>query len=63
MTSGSELEECQKCSAHISCIDDAYACELECTFCPDCAEQYGHTCPNCSGELRLRRLASRPPGA
>ncbi|MCW2307049.1 DUF1272 domain-containing protein [Rhodobium gokarnense] len=38
---------------------EARICTFECTFCADCADDLGGTCPNCGGELlaRPRRLA------
>ncbi len=47
-------EECDGCQAHISWVDLAYTCSYNCTWCPECADGFGHVCPNCSGELRRR---------
>ena len=35
------------------------ACSYQCTFCPACAVELAHACPNCGGELvrRPRRSA------
>ncbi|MES2153866.1 MAG: DUF1272 domain-containing protein [bacterium] len=57
-----DAEECQTCQAPLSWVDAAYSCALDCTFCPDCAEQYGHVCPNCSGELTMRARKTQPVG-
>jgi uncharacterized protein len=52
--------ECEKCTKAIQEIEIAYICVHECTFCPDCTEAMGHTCPNCGGELvkRPRKTAA-----
>lgn len=46
--------KCEKCTKAIQEIEIAYICVHECTFCRDCAEDMGHTCPNCGGELVKR---------
>ncbi len=45
---------CERCGAPLEPEGSAMICSFECTFCPGCAEQMDHTCPNCSGVL-LRR--------
>jgi len=45
---------CERCDTPLEHGDDARICSFECTFCPDCAEQMQHTCPNCGGELVAR---------
>jgi len=46
--------ECEKCAETIQETEIAYICVHECTFCQDCTEDMGHTCPNCGGELVQR---------
>ena len=52
-------ETCERC-LHALPQDDpkTYICSYECTFCSMCADELGHICPNCGGELvrRPRRL-------
>jgi hypothetical protein len=50
---------CERCGAALAPGSDAWICSYECTFCPDCAEGMGGSCPNCSGELvaRPRRVS------
>jgi hypothetical protein len=45
---------CEKCSAALDKLAEAYVCSFECTFCPSCTEAMAAKCPNCGGEL-LRR--------
>jgi len=45
---------CERCGAVLARGGEAYICVFECTFCGECAEQFGHVCPNCSGELVRR---------
>jgi len=45
---------CEKCSAGLDALAEAYICSFECTFCPACSEAMELRCPNCGGEL-LRR--------
>jgi uncharacterized protein len=51
---------CERCGAALKPDGDARICSYECTFCPSCAEEMEHVCPNCSGELvpRPRRVVS-----
>lgn len=56
-------EHCDGCAAHISYVDTAYVCGDDCTWCPECADGYGHVCPNCSDELRKRGRRTRAVGA
>ena len=35
---------------------EARICTFECTFCTDCAQAMGLTCPNCGGELVRRPI-------
>ena len=51
--------ECERCRAGLSPDGEAYICSFECTFCSACAEELGHICANCGGELvpRPRRTA------
>lgn len=45
---------CEKCSAALAAVDEAFICTHECTFCADCTSALGHVCPNCGGELVRR---------
>ena len=51
--------ECERCGVALAADGEAYICSFECTFCGLCAEEFGHVCPNCSGEL-VRRPRRRP---
>jgi len=51
--------ECERCGVALAPDGGAYICSYECTFCGLCAEEFGHVCPNCSGEL-VRRPRRRP---
>jgi hypothetical protein len=47
--------ECERCGAALPHDSDrAYLCSWECTFCALCADETGHVCPNCGGELVRR---------
>ncbi|WP_250464431.1 DUF1272 domain-containing protein [Microbulbifer litoralis] len=52
---------CERCSASLGLADQAYICSFECTYCPRCAEQLSHSCPNCQGELVTRPPRTRSP--
>jgi uncharacterized protein len=45
---------CEKCDTPLAVDQAAFACSFQCTFCPECAGEYQHVCPNCGGELTLR---------
>jgi hypothetical protein len=47
-------ESCEKCSAELTKLGEAYICSFECTFCAACTDTMEARCPNCGGEL-LRR--------
>jgi hypothetical protein len=47
-------EACEKCSAELPTLGEAYICSFECTFCAPCTKQMDAKCPKCGGEL-LRR--------
>ena len=47
-------QSCEKCSAAIDKLAEAFICSFECTFCPSCTQDMTAKCPNCGGEL-LRR--------
>ena len=49
---------CERCDGGLAPGDTALICTHECTFCPACAEEMQHTCPNCGGEL-VRRPRQR----
>jgi len=46
--------ECERCNKALPADAEAYICSHECTFCPDCCNEVGRTCPNCGGELVAR---------
>jgi hypothetical protein len=50
---------CERCGAALSADAEAVICSYECTFCPTCARELEHVCPNCGGELvaRPKRVA------
>ena len=55
---------CEKCEASLAPDGAACICSYECTFCPPCAAELEHRCPNCGGELVARprrRLDPEPP--
>ena len=54
---------CERCRCRLQAHGEAYICSFECTFCPKCAAELHHVCPNCRGELirRPRRPALVPP--
>jgi hypothetical protein len=45
---------CERCKGDLSPSAAAFICSYECTFCPGCAHESHHICPNCGGELRAR---------
>ncbi len=45
---------CERCKTALSHGADATICSYECTFCPGCAREMNHVCPNCGGELVAR---------
>ena len=47
-------QTCERCDAVLAADAAACICSYECTFCPDCARQFGGACPNCGGELLAR---------
>ena len=43
---------CEKCAKSLPRdAKEAFICSYECTFCAQCAQAMGRTCPNCGGEL------------
>ncbi|MBN4056812.1 DUF1272 domain-containing protein [bacterium AH-315-J21] len=46
--------ECGRCHTELQDESVAFICVHECTFCPNCTEMMGATCPNCAGELVRR---------
>jgi hypothetical protein len=49
-------DQCEKCAKPLAPPAPAQCCSFQCTFCPDCANEMKHVCPNCSGELTPRRI-------
>jgi hypothetical protein len=47
-------QQCERCGAALAADGEARICSYECTFCPTCAEELAHRCPNCDGELVAR---------
>ena len=47
-------ERCETCPAPLAPDSEAYICTYECTYCADCRNAHGATCPNCGGELVRR---------
>jgi uncharacterized protein len=52
---------CERCGVALAPTDEAYSCAFECSFCPSCANEMAHVCPNCGGEL-VRRPRPAPSG-
>jgi|SRR5208337_1998734 len=46
----------EKCGKGLAPPAPAQCCSFQCTFCPDCADENQHVCPNCSGELTARSI-------
>jgi biotin operon repressor len=55
--------QCEGCGISLDADGTAFICSYECTFCADCAEQRGHKCPNCGGELVHRPRRTKNPVA
>jgi uncharacterized protein len=49
-------DNCEKCGKLLAPPAPAQCCSFQCTFCPDCANEMKHVCPNCSGELTARSI-------
>jgi hypothetical protein len=49
-------DACEKCGKALAPPAPAQCCSFQCTFCPDCADEMKHVCPNCSGELSARTI-------
>ena len=49
-------DACEKCGKTLAPPAPAQCCSFQCTFCPDCADEMKHVCPNCSGELTARTV-------
>lgn len=49
-------DKCEKCGKALAPPAPAQCCSFQCTFCPDCANEMKHVCPNCSGELTARSV-------
>ena len=49
-------DKCEKCAKPLAPPAPAQCCSFQCTFCPDCANEMKHVCPNCSGELTARSI-------
>lgn len=59
---GDVAEECLRCGGHLSWVDAAWTCSSGCTYCPDCRDELGGACANCSEMLRLRGPRTRRIG-
>ena len=46
--------QCERCRTELHASGVATICSFECTFCPSCAQELQHLCPNCAGELVAR---------
>ncbi|MDP9283893.1 MAG: DUF1272 domain-containing protein [Actinomycetota bacterium] len=53
---------CERCGRSLTPAGEAAICTFECTFCPDCANELDHVCPNCGGELVARPRRNAPAG-
>jgi uncharacterized protein len=53
----STKDKCEKCGKPVPEAADALTCSFQCTFCADCASEYNHVCPNCSGQLAARGIS------
>ena len=51
---------CERCGAGLTPGGAAFICSYECTFCPACASELEHVCPNCGGELVARPRRAEP---
>jgi len=49
-------DKCEKCGKALAPPAAAQCCSFQCTFCPECADEMKHVCPNCSGELTARSV-------
>ena len=49
-------DKCEKCGKALAPPAAAECCSFQCTFCPDCADNMKHVCPNCAGELTARSI-------
>jgi uncharacterized protein len=47
-------DKCERCGRALTADGPAVICSYECTFCPDCARELEHRCPNCGGALMTR---------
>jgi hypothetical protein len=55
--------DCERCEAPLSLTGEAWICIHECTFCPACAGELGHACPNCGNELVRRPRRTKESAA
>jgi hypothetical protein len=47
--------DCERCGRDLPPgSGEARICSFECTFCAECVEPLGGTCPNCGGDLQPR---------
>jgi len=52
--------DCERCGKDLAAESPgAFICSVECTFCPNCAEELDDRCPNCGGELMDRPSRSK----
>lgn len=54
---------CERCRCALNSAGKAMICSYECTFCPGCADDLQHVCPNCGGELVPRPGRADKDGA
>lgn len=55
-------EACGRCDGSLSWIDEAWVCSSGCTYCPDCKDELGGACINCSEMLRRRERRTQKVG-
>ena len=55
-------DACLRCDGSLSWIDEAWVCSTGCTYCPDCKDELGGACANCSEMLRRRERRTQRIG-
>ena len=53
-------DACGRCDGPLGWIDEAWVCSSACTYCPDCKDELGGVCANCSEMLRRRASRTAP---